>query len=61
MPTRFRERLEQLEARIAPKPPSRVFTLVIDHGGLSHDEQVEAFKAKTGVTPRDHLVVMTFA
>jgi hypothetical protein len=61
MPSRLNDRLKRLEARISPKPPSRVFTLVIDDGGLSHDEQVEAFEAKTGVTPHDHLVVMTFA
>ena len=61
MRSRLNDRLKHLEARISPKPPSRVFTLVIDDGGLSHDEQVEAFKAKTGLTPHDHLVVMTFA
>jgi hypothetical protein len=28
--------------------------------GPSRDEQVEAFKCKMGVTPRDHLIVITF-
>jgi len=59
MQARFRDRLEQLEARISPKPAGRVFTFYPDDEPAV-DEQVEAFKAKTGVTPRDHLIVITF-
>jgi hypothetical protein len=59
MSPRFRDRLEQLEALISPKPPGRVFTLNIDDGP-SREEQIAAFKSKMGVTPRDHLIVITF-
>jgi hypothetical protein len=59
MQSRFRDRLEQLEARISPKAPGRVFHLDIDDGP-TRDEQVAAFKAKMGVTPRDHLVTVVF-
>jgi hypothetical protein len=48
MRSRLNDRLKHLEARISPKPPSRVFTLVIDDGGLSHDEQVEAVQGQDG-------------
>jgi hypothetical protein len=59
MQARTRDRLDQLEALISPKQPGRVFTLNIDDC-LTREEQVEAFKAENGVTPRDHLIVITF-
>ena len=60
MPSRIniRDRLEQLEARIAPK--GRVFVLHRDDG-LPHAEQVAAFKAENGVKQHDHLVVVAFS
>jgi hypothetical protein len=54
----LRSRLEKLEAAIAPA--ARVFIFTGDGDDRSHDEQLAAFKAENGISPRDHLVVVTF-
>jgi hypothetical protein len=57
----FRTRLEQLEARISPKPSGRVFVLTIEgQSRLSQAEQLSTFRAANGVGPHDHLIVITF-
>jgi hypothetical protein len=61
----FRTRLEQLEAKIAPKDRHLVFVHFEDAepDALSRDEQLSAFKAERGLAPGDliHEVTVTFA
>jgi hypothetical protein len=58
----LRSRLEKLEAVLAPAASVFIFTGVprADDDDRSHDEQLAAFKAENGISPRDHLVVVTF-
>ena len=59
MLSRLRDRLDQLEAQITP--PGRVFVFYVDAPSpISPAEQLSAFKAKHGVTPRDTLVTVVF-
>jgi hypothetical protein len=37
----------------------RIMETLVRDRGPSRSEQVEAFKSKMGVTPRDHLIVIT--
>jgi hypothetical protein len=65
MNSRFRDRLEQLEAKIAPKARNLVFVYFEDEepDALSRDEQLSAFKAECDLVPGDliHEVTVTFA
>jgi hypothetical protein len=65
MNSSFRTRLEQLEAKIAPKPASFVFIHFEDGepDAPSRADQLAAFKAQRGVGPSDliHTVTVTFA
>jgi hypothetical protein len=65
MNSSLRTRLEQLEAKIAPKGRHFVFVHFEDGepDALSRDEQLSAFKAERGLVPGDlvHEVTVTFA
>jgi hypothetical protein len=62
MPSRIRDRLERLEAQLAPPRPARVFVCNIEDAPdfPSPAEQVAAFKAENGVTQHDHLITLAF-
>jgi hypothetical protein len=61
----FRTRLEQLEAKIAPKGRHLAFVHFEDEepDAPSRDEQLSAFKADCGLAPGDliHEVTVTFS
>jgi hypothetical protein len=65
MLARTRDRLEALEAKIAPK--AKAFVLISfdagEPGAPSREDRIAAFKADRGVGPNDriHEVTVTFA
>ena len=61
--SRFRDRVERLEAQIKPKARVSVFFRFEEPGISSHAEQLAAFKAEKGIGPHDtvHEVVFRFS
>jgi hypothetical protein len=60
MPSRLRDRLERLEAQIAPQSRIFVFFRAEELDLPPYAEQLEAFKAEKGIGPHDTLVTVAF-
>jgi hypothetical protein len=63
MNSRFRDRLEQLEAKIAPKAIALVFLSFEEPNSPPRADRLAAFRAENGLGPSDpvHEVSVTFS
>jgi hypothetical protein len=60
MPSRLRDRLEHLEAQLAPQRRIFVFFSSEEPGLPPYAEQIAAFKVEKGVGPHDILCEVSF-